>query len=81
MCLVFVKALKQAEDVLPSLAKTRPQWLHLVSAVDHKVDRALASLRPQASADHRSLLASLGWPPPLFTLNSANLDAKTSTEV
>lgn len=79
--LVAIKALKQAEDVLASVTKTRPQWSSLVSAVDHRVDRALAILRPQAIADHRSLLASLGWPPPLSTLNSTNLDTKTSTEV
>lgn len=39
-----------------------------MSAVDHRVDRALAILRPQAIADHRSLLTSLGWPPPLSTV-------------
>lgn len=81
MRLVAIKALKQAEDVLASVTKTRPQWSSLVSAVDHRVDRALAILRPQAIADHRSLLASLGWPPPLSTLNSTNLDTKSSTEV
>lgn len=41
--------------------------MRLVSAVDNRVDRALAILRPQAIADHRSLLSSLGWPPRLST--------------
>lgn len=81
MCLVAIKALKLAEDVLTSVTKTRPQWGRLVSAVDHRIDRALAILRPQAIADHRSLLASLGWPPPLSTLNSTNIETKKSTEV
>lgn len=54
---------------MSSVAKKRPKWTHLLSAVDHRVDRALAILRPQAIADHRKLLASLGWPPPLSTMN------------
>lgn len=79
--LVAIKALKQAEDVLTSVTKTRPQWARLVLAVDHRVDRALAILRPQAIADHRSLLASLGWPPSLSSMNSPDSDTKKSTEV
>ncbi|KAG9451248.1 hypothetical protein H6P81_011213 [Aristolochia fimbriata] len=65
MRLLAIKSLRDTEDILMSITKTRPQWTHLVSAVDHRVDRALAVLRPQAIADHRSLLGSLGWPPPL----------------
>ncbi|XP_034673541.1 RINT1-like protein MAG2 [Vitis riparia] len=80
MRLHALKALKLTEDVLISVTKTRPQWARLVSAVDQRVDRALAILRPQAIADHRTLLASLGWPPPLSTLNS-NLDTRKSSEV
>lgn len=34
-------------------------------AVDSRVDRTLAILRPQALTDYRALLAALGWPPPL----------------
>lgn len=49
--------------------------MHLISAVDHRVDRALAILRPQAIADHRGLLTSLGWPPTLSTLSSSGSDA------
>ncbi|XP_057952274.1 RINT1-like protein MAG2 isoform X2 [Malania oleifera] len=80
LCLA-IKSLKLTEDVLTSVAQTRPQWARLVSAVDHRVDRALAILRPQAIADHRALLSSLGWPPPLFTLNSSDLDTRKSSEV
>ncbi|KAJ9568102.1 hypothetical protein OSB04_004068 [Centaurea solstitialis] len=76
-----INALKLAEDVLCKVSRTRPQWSRLVSAVDHRVDRALAILRPQAIADYRSLLASLGWPPPLTTLNPSNPEAKKSAEV
>lgn len=77
---VAMNALKLAEDVLCKVSRTRPQWSRLISAVDHRVDRALAILRPQAIADYRSLLASLGWPPPLTTLNPSNLEAKKSAE-
>lgn len=66
-----IKTLKQTEDILTSVTRTHPQWGRLVSAVDHRVDRALAILRPQAIADHRALLASLGWPPPLSSTSSA----------
>ncbi|KAK9116787.1 hypothetical protein Sjap_015734 [Stephania japonica] len=76
-----INALKITEDILVSVTKSRPQWAHLVSAVDHRVDRALAILRPQAIADYRSLLSSLGWPPPLTNLNSANVNAGKSSEV
>ncbi|XP_059645119.1 RINT1-like protein MAG2 [Cornus florida] len=79
--LLAIKSLKLTEDVLTSVTKTRPQWARLVSAVDHRVDRALAILRPQAIADHRALLASLGWPPSLSVLNSSNLDSGKSAEV
>ncbi|KAL5722712.1 hypothetical protein ACHQM5_006198 [Ranunculus cassubicifolius] len=66
--LLAIKNLNLTEDVLASITKSRPQWLRLVSAADHRVDRALSVLRPQAVADHRSLLASLGWPPSLSNL-------------
>lgn len=74
--LTVVNSLKQIEDILMSITKTRPQWARLVSAVDHRVDRALAVLRPQAIADHRSLLASLGWPPLLSSSNLANAETE-----
>ncbi|KAK6117976.1 hypothetical protein DH2020_048291 [Rehmannia glutinosa] len=64
MRVVFLRTLKLTEDMLSLVIKTYPQWTRLVSAVDHRIDRALAILRPQAIADHRALLASLGWPHP-----------------
>ncbi|KAL1541610.1 RINT1-like protein MAG2 isoform X2 [Salvia divinorum] len=73
-----LRALKLTEDVLSSVIKTHPQWIRLVSAVDHRIDRALAILRPQAIADHRTLLASLGWPPPL---SSSSTNVKGSSNV
>ncbi|BFG32742.1 hypothetical protein CerSpe_190160 [Prunus speciosa] len=81
MRLVAIKTLKLIEDILTSVTKTHPQWAHLVSAVDHRVDRALAILRPHAIADHRALLTSLGWPPPLAILTSSTPDTGRSTEV
>ncbi|KAK6925000.1 RINT-1/Tip20 [Dillenia turbinata] len=81
LCVQAVNSLKVTEDVLTKTAKTWPQWTHLVSAVDHRVDRALAILRPQAIADHRALLSSLGWPPPLSALSSSSLDTGKATDV
>ncbi|KZV23328.1 hypothetical protein F511_02229 [Dorcoceras hygrometricum] len=78
---VALKHLKSTEDLLSSVSKTHPEWNRLVSAVDHRIDRALAILRPQAIADHRALLASLGWPPPLSTLSSSTSDAERSNDV
>ncbi|XP_073015097.1 RINT1-like protein MAG2 [Primulina eburnea] len=78
---VALRHLKSTEDLLTSVSKRHPEWNRLVSAVDHRIDRALAILRPQAIADHRALLASLGWPPPLSTLSSSTSDAERSTEV
>ncbi|KHN07209.1 RINT1-like protein [Glycine soja] len=81
MHMLAIKTLKTTEGILISITKAHPQWKHLVSAVDHRVDRALAILRPQAIAEHRALLASLGWPPPLFALNSLDSDARTANQV
>ncbi|XP_057437009.1 RINT1-like protein MAG2 isoform X2 [Lotus japonicus] len=75
------KTLKKTEEILTSITKTHHQWKHLVSAVDHRVDRALAMLRPHAVADHRALLASLGWPPPLSSLTSSHSDARIGNQV
>ncbi|TQD75283.1 hypothetical protein C1H46_039202 [Malus baccata] len=61
-----IKALNDLE-VLVDVMKLRPQWHHLLTSVDGRVDKTLAILRPQVFADHRSLLASLGWPPKLST--------------
>ncbi|KAF9625991.1 hypothetical protein IFM89_028377 [Coptis chinensis] len=76
-----IKNLNLMEDVLVSVTKSRPQWARLVSAADHRVDRALAILRPQAIADHRSLLSSLGWPPSLANLTSTNINSRKSSNV
>lgn len=61
-----IKAMNDLE-VLVGLVKLRPQWHHLLKSVDARVDKTLAILRPQIFADHRALLASLGWPPKLST--------------
>ncbi|XP_050152588.1 RINT1-like protein MAG2L [Malus sylvestris] len=61
-----IKALNDLE-VLVDVMKLQPQWHHLLTSVDGRVDKTLAILRPQVFADHRSLLASLGWPPKLST--------------
>lgn len=76
-----IKTLKSTEDILCCITKTNPQWTKLVSAVDHRVDRALAIFRPQAIADHRAFLTSLGWPPPLSSLSSSSLDMTKSSDV
>lgn len=81
MRMLAIKTLKATEEILTSVTKVHPQWKHLVSAVDHRVDRALAILRPQAIADHRALLASLGWPPPLSALTSSHSDARIADQV
>ncbi|EPS63107.1 hypothetical protein M569_11680 [Genlisea aurea] len=80
-CAAALRALKSAEEVLSSVIKLNPQWTRLVSAVDHRIDRALAILRPQAISDYRALLNSLGWPPPLASLSSSNRDVKESSHV
>ncbi|XP_031473301.1 RINT1-like protein MAG2 [Nymphaea colorata] len=65
-----VDILSKIEDIVCQLAETRPQWANLVRAVDLRVDKVLAVLRPQSIVDHRVILAELGWPPPLVTTNS-----------
>ncbi|KAJ9140436.1 hypothetical protein P3X46_031085 [Hevea brasiliensis] len=79
--LLAIETLGQTKNILTSIRKTPPQCTRLISAVDHRVDKALAILRPQAVADHRSLLVSLGWPPSLSTMTSSNLDIGKSNEV
>ncbi|KAJ3700548.1 hypothetical protein LUZ61_004253 [Rhynchospora tenuis] len=76
-----ISYLKEIESILTSTAKTRPQWMRLLSAVDNRVDRALAVLRPQCISDHRSLLASLGWPPPLSGSNLMNTSSTKPKEI
>lgn len=76
-----LNSLKQIEDIIVSVTKSRPQWSRLFSAVDHRVDRALAVLRPHAIAEHRSLLTALGWPPPLSASNIGHPNAGTPPEL
>uniref|UniRef100_M4DNN2 Uncharacterized protein n=1 Tax=Brassica campestris TaxID=3711 RepID=M4DNN2_BRACM len=72
-----IKTLQKTEEILSLVAKKHPRWGRLVSAVDHRVDKALAMLRPQVIADYRALLTSLGWPPQLSNLTSSSLDSKS----
>ncbi|XP_058107541.1 RINT1-like protein MAG2L isoform X2 [Magnolia sinica] len=76
--LLAIKVMKEIEEVLVNVVKSMPKWSHLLKAVDSRVDKSLSILRPQALADHRSLLASLRWPPPLST---SSLDKAESLEV
>ncbi|XP_042515148.1 RINT1-like protein MAG2L [Macadamia integrifolia] len=66
--LLAVNAMNNIEDILVSISRCQPQWDRLLNSVDARVDKALAVLRPQALTDHRILLSSIGWPPPLLTL-------------
>uniref|UniRef100_A0ACD5YK51 Uncharacterized protein n=1 Tax=Avena sativa TaxID=4498 RepID=A0ACD5YK51_AVESA len=78
---VAIEYLKKIEDLLASVTRTRPQWTRLISAVDHRVDRSLALLRPQAIVDHRGLLSSLGWPPSLAAKISDSNSGKSAETV
>lgn len=77
--LMAIRSIKDIEDVLTGVAKSRPQWSRLVTAVDVRVDRAIAVLRPLVIADYRTLLTSLGWPPSLATTNVGISDQGRST--
>ncbi|XP_074321194.1 RINT1-like protein MAG2L [Silene latifolia] len=70
-----VKAINGIEEVLLDVMKAHPQWSNLLKTVDGRVDKILSRLRPQVIADHRSLLASLGWPPKLVTTSMQTGDA------
>lgn len=60
-----VAAVRDIERELVRISTSRPQWTNLIMAVDSRVDKTLAILRPQALTDYRALLAALGWPPSL----------------
>lgn len=60
-----VDAVRDIERELVRISTSRPQWTNLIMAVDSRVDKTLAILRPQALTDYRALLAVLGWPPSL----------------
>ncbi|XP_010673836.2 RINT1-like protein MAG2L [Beta vulgaris subsp. vulgaris] len=70
-----VKAINNIEELLLGVLKNHPHWCNLLKAVDARVDKILGVLRPQIIADHRSLLASLGWPPKFSTSNTENSEA------
>ncbi|PAN08220.1 hypothetical protein PAHAL_1G396100 [Panicum hallii] len=78
---VVIGYLRNIEDILASVTMTRPQWACLLSAVDHRVDRSLAILRPQAIVDHRALLSSLGWPPSLAGSKFSSIDSGKQAEI
>ncbi|MQM00229.1 hypothetical protein Taro_032963 [Colocasia esculenta] len=65
--LLAIKTMEDMEKILTNIAKCQLQWTHLLMAVDLRVENTLAVLRPQALMDHRSILASIGWPPSLTT--------------
>ncbi|KAF3782910.1 RINT1-like protein [Nymphaea thermarum] len=79
--LLAIKSVANAEDILTSTIKLRPQWTHLVSAVDCRIDRALAVLIPQVIADHRALLTSLGWPPSLTSTDFVNQELERKSKL
>lgn len=62
-----MKAINNIEELLLNVQNLHPHWSNLLKAVDTRVDKILGVLRPQVIADHRSLLASLGWPPKLLS--------------
>ncbi|KAK4278778.1 hypothetical protein QN277_016578 [Acacia crassicarpa] len=61
-----IKAMNDIEEVLETVVKFHSHWHSIVRSVDNRVDKILASLRPQVFSDHRALLVSLGWPPKLL---------------
>ncbi|KAK1294768.1 hypothetical protein QJS10_CPA16g01230 [Acorus calamus] len=76
--LLAIKAMKNIEEVLVRITNCRPQWTHLLNAVDSRVDKTLCLLRPHAIMDHRTVLSSLGWPP---QLSASNLENGKSSEL
>ncbi|CAN6220005.1 unnamed protein product [Urochloa humidicola] len=67
-----VNAVRDIERELVRIGTSRPQWTSLIMAVDTRVDKTLAILRPQALTDYRALLAALGWPPSLSSPETQN---------
>ncbi|CAM0151585.1 unnamed protein product [Urochloa decumbens] len=67
-----VNAVRDIERELVRISTSRPQWTSLILAVDSRVDKTLAILRPQALTDYRALLAALGWPPSLSSPDTEN---------
>ncbi|KAJ7567739.1 hypothetical protein O6H91_01G004700 [Diphasiastrum complanatum] len=72
-----VKSLQGIEGVMTRVSKTGSKWHRLITAVDTRVDSAVASLRPAAIANHRSVIDTVGWPPSLLsTTVSFNKDSR-----
>jgi len=67
-----VNAVRDIERELVRVSTSRPKWTSLVMAVDSRVEKTLAILRPQALTDYRALLAALGWPPSLSSPDTEN---------
>ncbi|KAF9624770.1 hypothetical protein IFM89_013851 [Coptis chinensis] len=72
------RAMNDIEDVLTSVLKNTSKWCMLLKSVDGRVDKPLAVLRLQALADHRIILNSIGWPPPLLT---SELEGENGSEL
>ncbi|XP_062173130.1 RINT1-like protein MAG2L isoform X1 [Alnus glutinosa] len=68
-----IKAMNDIEKLLINIGKFQPQWCNLLKSVDARVDKILGALRPQVFADHRAVLASLGWPPKLLTSKTESI--------
>ncbi|XVF00007.1 hypothetical protein REPUB_Repub03eG0249100 [Reevesia pubescens] len=62
-----IKVMNDIEEIIVNVEKSQQQWHQLLQSVDHRVDKTLSVLRAEALAEHRALLASLGWPPKLLT--------------
>ncbi|XVF13799.1 hypothetical protein REPUB_Repub08aG0238900 [Reevesia pubescens] len=62
-----LKAMSDIEEIIVNVEKSQQQWYQLLQYVDYRVDKTLSVLRPEALAEHRALLDSLGWPPKLLT--------------
>ncbi|KAI5084370.1 hypothetical protein GOP47_0000539 [Adiantum capillus-veneris] len=71
---------QKVEDVVVEMTASWPQWKRLVMAVDIRVDRALASLKPAALADYRSKLQIIGWPPPLSAGSQEGEESNTKLD-
>lgn len=61
-----IKVMKDIEEIVSDV-KFQRQWHRLLESVDTRVDKILSVLRPHILAEHRALLASLGWPPKLLS--------------
>ncbi|KAG9454968.1 hypothetical protein H6P81_007872 [Aristolochia fimbriata] len=70
--MLAVKIMSNIEEILVNVIERQLHWSGLPKAVDSRVDNTFILVRSQALADHRGLLISLGWPPPLMASNPDN---------